>query len=216
MGPAGRVCRAVFERGSHIREEKGLCLSTFEDKRDATVCSCAYPTVESRGAGACTRAIDMAVDCFLERPAITDVAMNMITKMMYEDVQAMQDGDKVFLCSYAGIYIFKGKARIHPLGYSAAMFYELGELKRTWSGDGIPVGSASRQPVEWTEPFELTEDSRIILICAGEDGITEEAVLHLKESGAEDTEAVRSYFDGKHCSYVNLYLPKRERRGFLR
>ncbi len=216
MGPVGRESKAVFLRGCDINETEGIYFSTFEDRRNSTASACAYPTPESRGPGACVRAMNMAIDCFMERPAVTDIAMEMITKMMDDDVRTMQDSDKAFLCSYAGVYIFKGKARAHVLGYSAAMFYELEELKGSWLGNKVPVGAAARSELKFAEPFELTEDSRIILISAGEAGIAEEAVSFIRENGAEDTESFSDHFKERHCSYVNLYLPKRERRGFLR
>ncbi len=208
--------KAVFLYGADIEPGEGDHLAVFEEKRTSTVAGVAYPTADSRSPAACGRALDLMVDCFLERPSVADIAMKMIGQIIDENIGELQSPGQEFMCSAAGLYIFKGKARVSPIGYAAVLFFEEGEHKGTWYGDGIPAGKDNRDTAVSSEIMDLHTDCRFVFIAGCGMDAVREAAAYFEESKGEDTEGMEAYLSGKHLAYVNLYLPKREKRGFFR
>ncbi len=215
MGPMGRESKAIYLHGCDIKAAGEEHFSIFEERKSILVCGTAYPGVGSRSSIACSRAIDIAADCFMERPSSSDVAVEAIAGFINDEIHGMQDKDKVFLCNLTMLYVFKGKTRVYPAGDSAAMFYENGELKNVWYGGGISMGKKAEPELIYTDEFELTEDTRFILVAGYDRDETEKTVEYFKEKKGEEPEDTESFFMERRCSYVNLYLPKREKRGFF-
>lgn len=207
--------RAVFLHGADIEAGDGSSFAVFEEKRTSTVAGVAYPTADSRSPAACERGLRITVDCFLERPSVADVAMQMIGQFVDDGISELQENDKEFMCSLAALYIFKGKARVYPIGFTAVLFFE-GEHKEIWYGDGIPAGKGSREPMEFPGVLELDADCRFVFIAGCDMDTVKDAVSYFEESRGEDTEGMRAYFADKRAAYINLYLPRREKRGFFR
>lgn len=205
--------RAVFIHGSDLSD--GV-FAVFEEKRTSAVAGVAYPTKDSRSAAACERALGITTDCFLDRPNVTDMALHMISSIVDEAVGGLQENDAEYMCSLAALYIFKGKARVCPAGYSAVLFFEEGELKSIWYGDGVPVGGGSHEGMALPEDLQLDADCRFVFIAGSDMETVKEAVEYTKDSRGEDTEGMKAYFAERHAAYVNLYLPRREKRGFFR
>ncbi len=209
------VSRAVFIHGADIEPGEGNKFAVFEEKRSSAACGSAYPTAGSRSPAACGRAIDIAIDSFTERPSESDLAVRMIGQFVDEGVGEMQEQGKEFMCSLAMLYIFKGKARVYAIGSSAVLFFEEGEEKNVWYGEGGPAGGASHENIELPPILELDADCRFVFITGSDEETVKEAVSYFEESKGEDTEGMTEYMKDKHCSYVNLYLPRRERKGRL-
>ncbi len=216
MAPMIRESKAVYLHGCNIRPGDKEHFSGFEEKRNILACGAAYPTSDSWGSIACGRALDTAVDCFIERPSISDMAFRAISGFINDDIFSMQEGDKAFLCNMAMLYIFKGKARLSLFGDSAVLFYENGILKGSWYGSETPVGKKAEYDAVFSEEFELSEDSRFIFVAGEDKEATESASEYFRENNGEVPDDEEAFFMERHCSYVSLLLPKRERRGFLR
>lgn len=211
-----RESRAVYIHDCSITPEGNEFFSVFEEKRSLLVSGTAYPTADSRGNTACTRALETAVDCFLERPSSSETAVSTIAGFINDELYGLQEKDKAFLCSLALLYVFKGKTRVFPAGDAAVLFYENGELKNEWYGDGAPIGKRAEYKASCSDEFELTEDSRFILVTGENKEAAEAAAAFFKDNGGGVPEDTEEFFKGRHCSFVNLFLPKRERRGFLK
>ncbi len=207
--------RAIFVHGADIEPGEDNKLAVFEEKRSSAVCGLAYPTAKSRTPSACGRALDIAVDSFTERPSDSDLAVRMIGQFIDEGVGEMQEQGKEFMCSLAMLYIFKGKARVYAIGSSAVLFFEEGEEKHVWYGEGDPAGGSSHEGIELPQTLELDADCRFIFVAGSDEETVKEAVSYFEESKGEDTEGMKEHMKDKHCSYVNLYLPRRERKGRL-
>ncbi len=213
LAPASR---AVFLHGADARPSDGDPFAVFEEKRSSAVAGVAFPTENSRSDAACGRALDIAAESFLERPSDSDLAVHMIGEFIDDSIAELQEPGREFMCSLAMLYIFKGKARLYPVGYSAVLFFEEGDLKEIVYGDGVPAGKGSHETMELTETLELDADCRFVFIAGQSEGSVREAAAYFKESKGEDAEGCEEYISGRHLAYVNLYLPKREKRGLLR
>ena len=216
MIPTKRESRAVYLHGSSIASGENEYFSVFEEKKSLLVCGSAHPSSDSRGNIACPRALDIAVDCFLERPSSSETAVETIAGFINEEIYGLQEKDKAFLCSIAMLYVFKGSTRVFPAGNAAVLFYENGVLKNEWYGDGTPMGMKAECRFIYSDEFELTEDSRFILVTGENRESVGSAVDFFKDNNGNGPEDPDEFFKGRQCSFVNLFLPKRERRGFLR
>ncbi len=203
--------KALFVHNTDAEVEEGGRYAVFEEKRSSTVAGVAYPTKGSRSSLACTRAIDTAVDSFMERPSESDTALYMIGQFMDDGIKKLQEGDKEFKCSVALLYISKGKARVYPAGYSAVIFFEEGAKKNVWYGDGTPIGTGSHDNMQLPEVLSLGKESRFIFIAAADMETVKQAVAYYEESKGEDADGEAAFMADKHCAYVNLYLPERKR-----
>ena len=188
----------------------------LEERNSILVSGAAYPASGSRSGAACPRALDIASESFLGRPSSSDVAVEAIAGFINDEIYGMQDKDKAFLCNLAVLYVFKGKTRVYTAGDAAAIYYEDGELKNVWYGGGKPVGSEAVPELIYSDEFELAGDARFILVAGRDKRAAEETVAYYRENNGEDPEDTEGFVKERHCSYVNLYLPKREKRGFLR
>lgn len=216
MGPLRRESKLLYLHDCDIEEADKERYSVLEERKSILVCGTAYPAGDSRSGAACPRALDIAADSFLGRPSSSDVAVEAIAGFMNEEIFRMQDPKRSFLCNMAVVYVFKGKTRIYTAGDAAAMFFEDGSLKNIWYGGGQPLGALPQPELIYSDEFELDGDARIIL-TAGRDRVTaQEVVAFYKGRNGEEPEDTGSIVREKHCSYVNLYLPKREKRGLLR
>ncbi len=207
--------QAIFLYGSDLISEEDIRYAAFENKRTTTVAGVAYPTEGSRSPVACGRALDIAVNCFLDRPSVADGALQMISRFVDEEISVLQEKDREYMCSLATLYIFKGRARICAMGYSAVLFFEEGRSE-IWYGDSVPAGSLTREDISFPGELELDADCRFVFITGINMDTVGEAVSYFEESRGEDTEGMKTFFSDKHASYVNLFLPKREKRGFFR
>ena len=203
--------KATFLHGTDVPVEEGRGYAVFEEKRSSTVAGVAYPTEGSRSAAACPRAIDTAVDCFMERPSESDTALRMIGQFMDEEVAKLNEPGKEFKCSAAFLYIAKGKARVYPVGFSAVIFFEEGSKVSTWYGDRRPVGEGSREDMPLPGILELGKNCRFVFIAAADADTVEQAVSYAEETLGEDTEGMSAFMADRHCAWVNLYLPERKR-----
>ncbi|MBQ4482480.1 MAG: hypothetical protein II966_04515 [Lachnospiraceae bacterium] len=210
-----RQSKAKYSYGCDLKGEEADSFSVFEEKRSIVVSGTAYPTTESRSHAACKRALDVAVDSYTDRPSTDDMAVEMIGHFMNEEVYSMNGEGGIFRCSLAAIYIFKGKTRVYNAGNSAIMFFESGALKEVWYGKGEPLGGVEDPEAYLPPVFELKEDTRFVIIAASDMETTESAVAFFKDHNGEDPEDTEEFFKERHCSYTNLYLPKREKRGFM-
>ena len=216
MGPLKRESKIGYIHCCDIEETGSEHFSALEERNSILVSGVAYPAGDSRGGAACPKALDIATDSFLGRPSSSDVAVEAIAGFINDEVYGMQEKDKAFLCNLAVVYVFKGKTRVYTAGDAAAMFFENGELKNIWYGGGKPIGSAAEPELIYSDEFELTEDTRFILVAGRDMKAAEETVAYYKESNGEKPEDIESFVRERHCSYTDLYLPKREKRGLLR
>ena len=202
--------KAVFLHGSDIEAGNGS-QAVFEEKRSSTVIGVAYPADKSRNTTSCKRALDIAIDCFMDRPSDSDEAMWMIGRFMDDGVCELHEGGEEVSCSPAMLYIYKGKARVYPKGYSAVLFFEGEGLANIWYGDGIPAGSGDHTQMSLPETLKLGNDCRFVFI-AGEDMETVKAAAeYAKETKGEDTEGMKAYMSDKHIAWINVFLPERKR-----
>lgn len=208
--------KAVYLHGCDKDGDEQGAHAAFEEKRSILVCGCAYPGSESRTDAACKRALDIGVDCFLDRPSSSAIAVESIAGFINDEIYGMRDRDKIFLCSLAMLYVFKGKTRVYPAGNAAVMYFENEELKNIWYGGGSLLGSSARPELVYSDEFELVENARFVMVTGAADHAVRETVDYYKGSNGEEPENAESFVKEKHCSYVNLYLPKREKRGFLK
>ena len=216
MPPVMRESKAVYSHGSSVIPGANEYFTVFGEKRSVLVSGAACPTADSRGNSACPRALDIAVDCFLERPSSSETVVETIAGFINEEIYGMQEKDKAFLCSLAMLYVFKGRTRVFPAGDAAVLFYENGVLRNEWHGYGTPIGKKAEYKALYSDEFELSEDSRFILLAGKNKESVDSAAAFFKDGGGEEPGDTEEFFKGRQCSYVNLFLPKRERRGFLR
>ena len=203
--------KAEFVHNTDAQVEEGGHYAVFEEKRNSTVAGVAYPTADSRSSLACTRALDIAVDSFMERPSGTDTALHMIGSFMDDGIGKLNEPGKEFKCSVAMLYISKGKARVYPAGYSAVIFFEEGVRKNVWYGDGRPVGAGSHEDMPLPELISLGQDCRFIFIAASDMDTVRSAVSFYEENKGEDAAAQEEFMKDKCCAFVNLHLPERKR-----
>ncbi|MBQ9359469.1 MAG: hypothetical protein IJT96_00365 [Lachnospiraceae bacterium] len=211
MGPLKKESKIGYLHACDIEENASEHFSMIEERNSILVSGAAYPAGDSRSAAACPRALDIAADSFLGRPSSSDVAVEAIAGFINDEIYGMQEKDKAFLCNLAVVYVFKGKTRVYTAGDAAAMFFDEGELKEVWYGGGKAIGSAADPELIYSDEFELNGDARFILVAGKDKAAIEETVAFYKENRGEEPEDTESFVKGKHCSYVNLYLPKRER-----
>ncbi|MBQ7584352.1 MAG: hypothetical protein IJT24_07045 [Lachnospiraceae bacterium] len=211
-----RESRLVYVHACDIEETTREHFSVLEERNSLLVGGAAYPANDSRSSAACPRALDIAAESFLGRPSSSNAAVEGIAGIINDEIYGMQDRDKAFLCNLAVVYVFKGKARIYTAGDSAAMFFEKGELKNVWVGGGKPIGSAPEPELVYSDEIELTEDTKFILVAGRDRGAVEMTVAYYTESTGEKPEDTEGFVKERHCSLVDMYLPKREKRGFLR
>lgn len=215
MGPFKRESRLGFYHGCSIGETEKDVFHVLEERNSVLVSGTAYPAGDSRSGAACARALEIAADSFLGRPSSSDVAVETIAGFINDEVYRMQEKDKAFLCNLAMLYVFKGKTRVYTAGDAAALFYENGELKNEWYGGGAAIGSKAEPELIYSDEFELTEDSRIVLVAGYDRDETERAAGYFRENNGEAPEDATGFSRERRCSYVDLYLPKREKRGFF-
>ena len=216
MGPGMRESRAVYNKACSIIPDDREYFSVFEEKRTVLICGSAFPSPDSRGNAGCMRALDVASDCFMERPFLSEMALDNIGEIVNREVYEMQDSDKSFMCSLAMLYIFKGRTRVCPAGHASVMFYETDALKNVWVGDGTLLGSKPDHKAVYSDEFELKKDCRFILITGGSKEDVDLATDYFKENKGAVPEDTEEFLKGRQCSYANLFLPEREKRGFLR
>ena len=216
MGPMKRESKLIYLHGCDIEETEKEYFSALEERNSLLVGGAAYPAGNSRSSIACQRALDIVTECFLGRPSSSDEAVEGIAGIINDEIYGMQENDKVFLCNLAALYVFKGKTRIYTAGDSAAMFFEKDELKNVWYGGGKALGSAAEPELIYSEEFELTEDTRFILVAGRNRDAAEDTVAYYKERNGKGPEDMAGFAGEMHCSFADLYLPKREKRGFLR
>ena len=215
MGPFKRESRLGFWHGCSIDETDKEVFHVLEERNSILVSGTAYPAGDSRSGAACGRALEIAADSFLGRPSSSEVAVEAIAGFINDEIYRMQEKDKAFLCNLVMLYIFKGKTRVYTAGDAAALFYENGELKNEWYGGGISLGSKAEPELIYSDEFELTEDSRLVLVAGHDRDETEKAIEAFRENNGEEPEDVAGFLKERRCSYVDLYLPRREKRGFF-
>lgn len=215
MGPFKRESRLGLRHGCSIDETDKDIFHVLEERNSILVSGTAYPAGDSRSGAACRRALEIAADSFLGRPSSSDVAVEAIAGFINDEIYRMQEKDKAFLCNLVMLYVFKGKTRVYTAGDSAALFYENGELKNEWYGGGVSLGSKAEPELIYSDEFELTEDSRLVLIAGYDRDETEKALEAFRENNGEEPEDAADFLKERRCSYVDLYLPRREKRGFF-
>lgn len=198
------------------REEEGQ-LFKLEEKGKALFLGTAYPTAESRSGIACTRALEIACDSFLRRPAVTDIAIQTITGFMKEGIYILQEPGKYFQTSAAIVFITRGKARVSAAGDAFVWHLRKGVLEGVFTGEGqepygVDINSRDSFPLE----FDISTGENSFLLCCGDGLSALRGEFSKKAQGSEMTseelfDIVTNQLQGLACSAMAVTLPERKK-----
>lgn len=204
------------------KKAQGNVYSSFSSRGKAIACSVAYPTGESRSDIACEKLCSISADCFLRRPSLCDEAMGAIAGFINEGIYLDQEPNKVFLCSAAILYIFRGRARCFATGNSRVYHFRDGRLTEVSRGNGVILfGKKVRWEQKAAPEFELLPEKNIFLLCSGAENTDFDKIMKDMEqdsalTAAEDVvpETLIEQFSGKKCSATAIILPEVRRSLF--
>ena len=199
--------------------DEGVFFS-LEEKGKAAYCGVSYPTVNSRSAVACERALSISGDSFLRRPSLRNEAMETISHFMSEGIYILQEPEKEFLCSTAIMYLFKGQARFFIAGSACACHFYQGKLLKTIQAADSPfVGQTLKRKDHIEEAISVEDGQHTFLLCSISDSFTLEDFLQktgLSEGALleECKDKLFSVPEIKACSVALIEIP--ERKGGIR
>lgn len=175
----------------------------------------AYPTEESRSEVACEKLCSISTESFLRRPSLCDEAMETIAGFVNEGIYLYQEPNKVFLCSAAILYIFRGRARCIATGNSRVYHFRDGSLAEVSRGSGdILFGKNVRWKQKALPEFDLLLGTNIFLLCSGAENTDFDQIMrNLEQDSAlaadEDAlaETLIRHFKEQKCSAAAIILP---------
>lgn len=151
---------------------------TLRRKGTALVAGVTYPTRDSRSDITCRKVLEISAESFIQRPSLSDVAVDTISTFINEGIYIYQERDKAFLCSTALLYVLHDKARWVVSGDAVIYHFRDGRFVSKSAERKSPLFG---ERVYWNEKevpeFDLSYGVNAFLLCSAAEDLELPATL---------------------------------------